>query len=82
MLASPTPTPKLVALPRGGEARCFTREQMTVLYRCSHGELGRMLSRKMIPLPIRHDGAILWHVDEALNAQAQALRTLERWRQH
>lgn len=74
------PTPRVVQLPLGGEARMFTREQMTVLYRCSHGELGRMLSRHMVPLPIRVDGQILWHVDEALNAHAFALRTIERWR--
>lgn len=81
-LTQTAPTPKLVSLPLGGEARCYTREQLTVLYHCSHGELGRLLSRKLAPLPIRHDGAILWHVDEALNAQAQVLRTLERWRKH
>ena len=77
-----TPSPKLVNLPLGGTASCYTREQMTVLYHCSHGELGRLLSRKLAPLPIRHDGAILWHVDEALTSQAQVTRTLERWRKH
>ncbi len=77
-----TPAPKLVSLPLGSVAKCYTREQLTVLYHCSHGELGRLLSRRLAPLPIRHDGAILWHVDEALNAQAQVLRTLERWRKH
>lgn len=57
----------------------FTREQLTILYHCSHGELGRLLSRHMAPLPIRMDGTILWHADEAVNSQAQAQRTLERW---
>jgi hypothetical protein len=59
----------------------YTRENLTQLYRCSHGELGRLLSRKMAPLPIRLEGAILWFVDESLSQQAQVIRTLERWRQ-
>lgn len=78
---SPTPTPRRVLLPLGGEASMFTREHLTILYRCSHGELGRLLVRKQAPLPIRIEGQILWHVDEAINAQAQTVRTLERWRQ-
>lgn len=58
----------------------FTRENLTQLFRCGHGELGRLLARKMAPLPVRIDGQILWYVDEALSAQAQVIRTLERWR--
>jgi hypothetical protein len=58
----------------------FTRENLTRLFRCSHGELGRMLARKMAPLPVRFDGQILWYADECLSAQATVLRTLERWR--
>lgn len=58
----------------------YSREHLTVLYRCTHGELGRMLSRKMAPLPVRIEGQVLWHVDEVLTAQAAAIRTLERWR--
>ena len=74
------PNPRRVPLPLGGDALMYTRENLTQLYKCSHGELGRLLSRKMGPLPIRIDGAILWYVDETLNAQAQVIRTLERWR--
>ena len=74
------PTPRRTLLPLGGEALTYARENLTQLYRCSHGELGRLLSRKMAPLPIRHEGQILWYVDEALAAQAQVMRTLERWR--
>jgi len=75
------PIPRLVHLPMTGwEARCYTREQMTILYHCSHGELGRLLCRQQAPLPIRVDGVILWHVDEALEYAAQVQRTLERWR--
>jgi len=59
----------------------FTRENLTVLFRCSHGELGRLLARQMAPLPVRIDGQILWYVDETLSAHATVLRTLERWRQ-
>ena len=76
------PTPKTVQLPAGGQAVMYTREHLTIMYRCSHGELGRLLARNMAPLPIRVDGAILWYVDETLRAQAQVLRTLERWRKH
>lgn len=78
--APPAPTPRKIALPLGGAALMFTRENLTALYRCSHGELGRLLARKMLPMPIRYDGMILWHVDECLAAAAQTQRTLERWR--
>ena len=61
-------------------ATMYTRENLTVLFKCSHGELGRLLSREMAPLPVRIDGHILWHVDEVQNASAQVLRTLERWK--
>lgn len=74
------PNPRRVPLPLGGECLMYTRENLTQLFRCSHGELGRMLSRKMAPLPIRIDGQILWFVDEALGAQASVQRTIERWR--
>lgn len=64
-----------------GAATMYTRENLTVLFKCSHGELGRLLSRKMAPLPVRIDGTILWYIDEVQNAQAQVMRTLERWKQ-
>jgi hypothetical protein len=74
------PTPKETELPGGQKLAMFTREHLTILYKCSHGELGRLLSRRMAPLPIRVDGTILWHVDECLNSMANVVRTLERWR--
>lgn len=74
------PVPRTTQLPLGGAATTLTREQMTILYHCSHGELGRLLVRRMAPLPIRVDSQILWFVDEAHNARAQVQRTLERWR--
>jgi hypothetical protein len=77
---TPTPAPRKIPLPLGGDALMYTRENLTQLYRCSHGELGRLLSRKMAPLPIRLDGAIMWFCDETLAMQAQVIRTLERWR--
>jgi hypothetical protein len=77
---TPTPSPRKIPLPLGGDALMYTRENLTQLYRCSHGELGRLLARKMAPLPIRIDQQILWFCDETLNQQAQVLRTLERWR--
>lgn len=74
------PNPRPIPLPLGGDALMYTRENLTQLYRVSHGELGRLLCRRMAPLPIRIDQQILWFVDEALAAQAQVTRTLERWR--
>jgi hypothetical protein len=62
-------------------ASMYTRENLTVLFKCSHGELGRLLARKMAPLPVRIDGQILWYIDEVQNATAQVQRTLERWKQ-
>jgi hypothetical protein len=59
----------------------YTRENLTVLYQCSHGELGRLLARKQAPLPVRIDGQILWHIDEVKNSLATVRRTLERWKQ-
>lgn len=83
VLPDGAPVPRLVQLPLSSLARSFyTREHLTILYHCSHGELGRLLARNMAPLPIRVDGAILWYVDEALDSMAQVLRTLERWRRH
>ena len=79
---APVPQPRRIQLPLGGSADVFTREQLTTIYRCTHGELGRLLSRKMAPLPIRVDGQILWYTDETLAAQAQVVRTIERWRRH
>lgn len=72
--------PQTVPLPLGGTALMYTRENLTQLYRCGHGELGRLLARKMGPLPVRIDGQILWYVDEALEAFPQVTRTLQRWR--
>jgi hypothetical protein len=73
-------TAKSINLPCGGSATVLTREQMTKLYGCSHGELGRLLCRKQAPLPVRIEGTILFYTDEALNMHAQVSRTLDRWR--
>jgi hypothetical protein len=75
-----TPAPRNVTLPLGGAATMYTRENLTALFKCSHGELGRLLARRMAPLPVRIDGCILWYIDEVQNAQAQVMRTLERWK--
>lgn len=77
--ARPAPDPRKVPLPYGGVALMYTRENLVYLFRCSHGELGRLLRAKLAPLPVRIDGQILWFVDEVLNAQATAARTLNRW---
>jgi hypothetical protein len=68
------------AAPRAFPPSMYTRENLTVLFKCSHGELGRLLARKMAPLPVRIDGQILWYIDEVQNATAQVQRTLERWK--
>jgi hypothetical protein len=73
--------PRDPANPFGTPAAMYTRENLTVLFKCSHGELGRLLARKMAPLPVRIDGQILWYIDEVQNATPQVLRTLERWKQ-
>lgn len=78
--AAPNIPPRKVPLPLGGSASMYTRENLTLLLKCSHGELGRLLARRMAPLPVRIDGQILWYVDEVIPAQAQVMRTLERWR--
>lgn len=79
---APVILPRRVQLPLGGAVDVFTREQLTTIFRCTHGELGRLLCRKMAPLPIRIEGTIFWYTDETLAAQAQVVRTLERWRRH
>jgi len=66
--------------PRKEPPAMYTRENLTVLFKCSHGELGRLLARKMAPLPVRIDGQILWYIDEVQNATATVQRTLERWK--
>jgi hypothetical protein len=78
--ARPEPQPRKVTLPLGGVLLMLTRENLVYLFRCSHGELGRMLARKMAPLPVRIEGQILWFADEVLAKQAEIIRTLERWR--
>lgn len=74
------PEPRKVTLPLGGSASMYTRENLTLLFKCSHGELGRLLARRMAPLPVRIDGQILWYVDEIIPATSQVQRTIERWR--
>ena len=66
--------------PRKEPPAMYTRENLTALFKCSHGELGRLLARKMAPLPVRIDGQILWYIDEVQNATATVQRTLERWK--
>jgi hypothetical protein len=68
------------AAPGARPPSMYTRENLTVLFKCSHGELGRLLARKMAPLPVRIDGQILWYIDEVQNATATVQRTLERWK--
>jgi hypothetical protein len=66
--------------PAPGAATMYTRENLTILFKCSHGELGRLLARRMAPLPVRIEGQILWWIDEVQNATATVQRTLERWK--
>ena len=75
------PKPRTVTLPLTDvEAKVYTRDQLVRLFDCTHGELGRMLVRKLAPLPVRIDGYIVWFADEALAAQDTVSATLKRWR--
>lgn len=77
------PAPRSLNLPGTNMVwAMYTRENMTLLYHCTHGELGRLLARNMAPLPIRCDGVILWFADESLRSMAEVVRTLERWRKN
>lgn len=75
-----TPSPRTVQLPLGGSVSCYTREQLTQIYRCSHAELGRILRDKIAPLPIRVDGVIYWFADEVTNSVAHVTKVIERRR--
>lgn len=75
------PKPRTVTLPvTDVEAKVYSREQLARLFGCTHGELGRLLVRKLAPLPVRIDGYIVWFADEAVAAQDTVSVTLKRWR--
>ena len=74
------PNPKNVELPAGGHAQMFTREQVVRIYGCSHGEFSRLLIRKVAPMPIRIEGAILWFADEVQESHPAVQEHLKRWR--
>lgn len=82
----PAPKPRArtrrVALPNGKKATVYTRDQLVKLYACGHGELGRLLARKLAPLPVRIEGLIVWFADEAEEARESVAQTLARWRKH
>lgn len=75
-----SPTPRTVQLPLGGSATCYTREQLTQAYQCSHAELGRLLRDKIAPLPIRIDGTIYWFADEVVSSMPHVTKVIERRR--
>lgn len=79
---SPTvvPAPRTVQLPLGNSALCYSREQLTQIYRCSHAELGRLLRDKISPLPIRIDGTIYWFADEVQKSIPHVTKVIERRR--
>jgi hypothetical protein len=75
-----TPTPRTVQLPLGGSATCYTREQLTQIFQCSHAELGRLLRDKIAPLPIRIDGTIYWFADEVASSVSHVTKVIARRR--
>lgn len=80
VIAPRAPAPRTVQLPFGGSVSCFTREQLTQLYQCSHAELGRLLRDKIAPLPVRVDGAIYWFADEVSAVLSKVAKAIERRR--
>ncbi len=79
--AKPRARTRRVALPNGKKATVYTRDQLVKLYACGHGELGRLLARKLAPLPVRIEGLIVWFADEVEEAAESVRHTLARWRQ-
>lgn len=74
------PQPRMLRIPATQDPKPFyVRDQLVKLFGCSHGELGRLMCRKMLPMPIRHEEVILWHVDEVQSAYARVAETLSRW---
>ena len=41
-----------------------TRDQLAQTFGATHMELGRLLRERLVPLPVRIEGAILWFADE------------------
>lgn len=61
-----------------------TRDQLATTFSCSHAELGRLLRERLVPMPVRIEGAILWFADEVAIAIADGHipGLLARRRQH
>jgi hypothetical protein len=47
---------------------------------CSHFELGRLVRERIAAMPVRIDGQIFWHEDEARAAAPKCRETLAYWR--
>jgi hypothetical protein len=76
--AGAPPAPRRVELPLGGEADCYTRDNLTRIFACDHAELGRLLRDKVAPLPVRIDGNVLWYADEVSDAVRDVQTVLDR----
>lgn len=51
------------------------QHQVTLLLKCSHAELLRLLREKRAPLPVRVEGAVRWYQDE-IETAAPAVQTI------
>lgn len=54
----------------------LTREQVIEIYHCSHGDLGKLLREKRVPLPVRINGEIMWYRDEVEATKAKVVSIL------
>ncbi len=41
-----------------------TRDQLAQTFGATHAELGRLLRERLVPPPVRIEGAIMWFADE------------------
>lgn len=56
------------------------QHQVTLVLKCSHAELLRLLRERRAPLPVRLDGAIRWYEDEVQKAVLDVQAILVRRR--
>ena len=68
------------AAPQQRRQPTLTRDNLIVALGCTHYELGRLLREKIAPLPVRLDGAILFHEDECREANGKCQEALTYWR--
>jgi len=60
----------------------LTRDKVIEFYSCSHGDLGRLLRDKLMPLPVRIEGEILWYLDELEASREKVSKILNYRKKH